>query len=483
MPMTPSRQMLKRIIPSAALVAAVCAVPLILLLVLGGRPVGFTSDQHFAVVLVAALSATAAALALFVLGAQRGDRRAVITGGAFLAMASLLAVHGAATPGFLVGQNGMISLAGGLTLPAGAVLLLVSAHPAMRGTGRVGPLVALMGAAAVAVLMVGGLGLTHPHSVPGVPEPQSNLALLAITIGVVCLVVVSVRAATTVLLTRRPRDLCVLIGLAVLICALVAQYMFAWGEAGFWMGHTMEVLGIGLVGFPVALDAWTAVPSRPLAGDLRVVDLLAREEAFLGRGVHALLRRLEEKDEATDGHTRRVAMLAVQVGEELDLPATRLRRLALGGILHDIGKLRVPDGILKKPGPLTDDEFRVIRRHPDWGAALLAELGFAPEVRAIVRDHHERLDGSGYPQGLLAHQLSLSARIVAVCDVYDALVSPRVYRDAWPATRALDLLRRETGTGFSPECVAALERVLARDAALVSQNTVTPAAPAVLLPV
>jgi putative nucleotidyltransferase with HDIG domain len=457
--------MLKRTVPSLALLVASAAVPLTLLLTLGERPVGLTSDQHFAIVLVAALSATTAALALFVLGARRRDRRAVVTGGAFLAMASLLAVHGAATPGFLVGQNGVIALAGGLTLPAGAVLLVVGAHPAARRAGPVGPLVALMAAAAVAVLMVGYLGLAHPHSVPSVPAPHSGLALLAVSTGVACLVIVAVRAATTALLTRRPRDLCVLFGLAILICALVAQYMFYWGEAGFWMGHGMEVLGIALVGFPVALDACAAVPSRPLAGDLRVADLVAREEAFLGRGVHALLRRLKDKDRATDGHTRRVALLAVRVGEELDLPATRLRRLALGGILHDIGKLRVPDAILKKPGPLTDDEFRVIRRHPEWGAALLTELGFAPEVRAVVRDHHERLDGSGYPQGLVEAELSEEARIVAVCDVYDALVSPRVYRDAWPAWRALDLLRSETGTGFSPECVAALERVLERDAA------------------
>ena len=457
--------MLKRLVPSLALAAAACAVPLTLLLTVGKRSVDLTGDQHFAIVLVAATSATIAALALFVLGARRRDRRAVITGGAFLAMASLLAVHGAATPGLLVGQNGVISLAGGLTLPAGAVLLLVGAHPAVRGSGPVGPLVALMGAASVAVLMIGALGLSHPHAVPGVPAPQSDLALLAVTIGVACLVVVAVRAATTVMLTRRPRDLCVLIGLAILVCALVAQYMFVWGEAGFWMGHAMEVLGIGLVGGPVALDAWTAVPSRPLAGDLRVADLVAKEEAFLGRGVHALLRRLEEKDQATEGHTRRVALLSIQVGEELHLPATRLRRLALGGILHDIGKLRVPDAILMKPGPLTDDEFRIIRRHPEWGDALLSELGFAPEVRAVVRDHHERLDGSGYPHGLEAYQLGEEARIVAVCDVYDALVSPRVYRDAWPAERALDLPRTEAGTTFSPECVAALERVLDRDAA------------------
>ena len=125
----------------------------------------------------------------------------------------------------------------------------------------------------------------------------------------------------------------------------------------------------------------------------------------------------------------------------------------------------MPDAILKKPGPLTDEEFRVIRRHPEWGAALLTELGFAPEVVGVVRDHHERLDGSGYPHGLPAHQLALEARIVAACDVYDALVSPRVYRDAWPASRALELLRRESGTAFSPECVDALAWVLEQEAA------------------
>ncbi|HTI34217.1 MAG TPA: HD-GYP domain-containing protein [Miltoncostaea sp.] len=466
--------MLRRLGPSLALTAAACAVPLGLLLWLGHRRLELTVGQHFAIVVVAASSAAAAALALFVLGARKRERRAVITGGAFLAMASLLAVHGASTPGLLIGDNTLIAFAGGLTLPAGAVLLLMGAHPSARRAGPVGPLVALLGAAALAVLMVGVLGMAHPHSVPAVPAQGSDQALLAAAVGIGALVVVGIRAATTALLTRRPRDLCVLLGLGILVTALVSQYRYHWGEAGFWIGHGTEVLGILLVGVPVAMDACAAVPSRPLGGDLRVVDLVAQEEAFLGRGVHALLRRLEAKDTATEGHTRRVAMLAVQVGEELDLPATRLRRLALGGILHDIGKLRVPDAILKKPAKLTDEEFAVIRRHPAWGDAILSELGFAPEVRAIVRDHHERIDGTGYPSRRTGPELSDEAMIVAVCDVYDALVSPRVYRDAWPAERALALLREETGTAFRPDCVAALERVLDRTSDAAPAPAVAP---------
>jgi putative nucleotidyltransferase with HDIG domain len=454
-----------RLAPPIALAAGATAPPLAVLVALGDRPLALTSNEHFGAVVIASLAAAAAAVALAVLGARRRDRRAVATGGAFLAMAALLAVHGAATPGLIVGKNGLIALAGGLTLPAGAALLLLAAHPAARRSGPVAPLVAMVAAAAAAVLLVGAVGLTHPHLVPAVPAPGETSALVAMALGLLFLAVVEVRAARTVLLARRPRDLCALLGLGLLTSALVAQYTYPWGQAGFIMGHAMEILGIALAGIPVALDACTRTPSRPLVGDLTAADLVAREEAFLGPGVHALMERLAEKDEATEGHTRRVAMLAVEVGEALGLPPSRLRRLALGGLLHDVGKLRVPDAILKKPGPLDDEEFAVIRRHPDWGAELLAELGFPAEVRGIVRDHHERLDGRGYPQGLEESRLTLEARIMAVCDVYDALVSPRVYRDAWEPERALDLLRRDSGAAFDPRCVEALERALAPEPA------------------
>ena len=116
--------------------------------------------------------------------------------------------------------------------------------------------------------------------------------------------------------------------------------------------------------------------------------------------MHALLQRLAEKDESTEEHTRRVALRAVQVGEELGLPPGHLRALAIGGLLHDIGKLSVPERILQKPAALAEDEFAVIKRHPEWGVKLLRELGgFNVSAQELVHNHHERLDGKGYPAG------------------------------------------------------------------------------------
>jgi putative nucleotidyltransferase with HDIG domain len=191
---------------------------------------------------------------------------------------------------------------------------------------------------------------------------------------------------------------------------------------------------------------------------------VAKEEAFLGARVHALMQRLAEKDESTEEHTRRVAMRAVQVGEELGLPPGQLRALAIGGLLHDIGKLSVPTRILQKPAGLEEDEFAVIKRHPEWGIKLLRELGgFNSSAQELVHSHHERLDGKGYPRGLNASSIGLDTRILTVCDVYDALVSPRVYRAAWSHEAALALLRDESGSAFDERCVAALERVLGRE--------------------
>jgi putative nucleotidyltransferase with HDIG domain len=171
--------------------------------------------------------------------------------------------------------------------------------------------------------------------------------------------------------------------------------------------------------------------------------------------------RLGEHDGSTEGHSRRVALLAVQLGEALNLPPATLRHLAVGGLLHDIGKLSVSGGILRKPGSLSDAEYEEVKRHPEAGERLLRELGgFSPEVLALVAAHHERLDGKGYPHKLAGPELGIGPRILAVCDVYDALVSDRVYREAWTRERALELLRKDTGSAFDGRCVWALQRVL-----------------------
>jgi HD-GYP domain-containing protein (c-di-GMP phosphodiesterase class II) len=157
-----------------------------------------------------------------------------------------------------------------------------------------------------------------------------------------------------------------------------------------------------------------------------------------------------------------VAKLAVAIGERLGLPEKRLRQLALGGLLHDVGKLSVPNEILNKPGRLTDEEFAEIRRHPGAGRELLSELGgFPPLVLDLVESHHERLDAGGYPNGLPARELDLAIRILTVADVYDALTADRVYREAWPAARALALLESEIGSAFDPDCVRALAELVA----------------------
>ena len=210
-------------------------------------------------------------------------------------------------------------------------------------------------------------------------------------------------------------------------------------------------------------------PGTPgAAPDLRGSQLVAHEEASLPAGVRPHLRDLFEKDKYVEGHSRRVALLAVQVGEELGLPPFRTRTLAVAGLLHDIGKLAVPDRILSKPGPLEEEEFELIRLHPTLGEELLGDLGLDGDVRRLVRDHHERLDGSGYPQGRSGDELDLDTRILSSCDVYDALISQRVYRPAWTSEQALRLLAEEAYEEvLDARCVDALERVLQREYGLV----------------
>jgi HD-GYP domain-containing protein (c-di-GMP phosphodiesterase class II) len=436
------------------------AGPALLFVVFGKTGVDFGGPAHFYFVGISAAAATAAAIALTVAGTRRNDGRTVVIATAFTIMAALLVLHGISTPMMLIDRNGLVSLSGAATLPVGAALLALCTLSRFRGPRAVRPLLRLQAVLLTGVLALGFVGMAFPTLVPKVPAPQSPVAWLSLVVGLAFYGLVGWRAVRTFRFTRRPADMLVIVGIAWLATALPGALLLTYADLGWWLGHVLEVLGIAAVGATVAIDLFRSQQSRPLIGDIRAAALVESEEAFLGAQVRSLMIRLAGKDCSTEEHTRRVALRAVEVGEVLGLSPERLRVLAAGGLLHDMGKLAVPDGILKKPGPLTDRQYRIIKRHAEWGDALLVQLGFGADVRRLVLDHHERLDGSGYPRQLREDELDLETRILAVCDVYDALVSPRIYRQAWPHEQAIAHIRAGAGTEFDERCVAALERVL-----------------------
>jgi putative nucleotidyltransferase with HDIG domain len=166
-------------------------------------------------------------------------------------------------------------------------------------------------------------------------------------------------------------------------------------------------------------------------------------------------RALDLRDKETEGHSQRVTEMTEALAQRMGLGDEALLHLRRGALLHDIGKMGVPDGILLKPGPLNDDEWQIMRQHPRFAYEMLAPIGYLAPALDIPYCHHEKWDGSGYPRGLAGEQIPLAARLFAVVDVWDALRSNRPYRPAWPASRVREHLRAQAGKHFDPAVVEA----------------------------
>ena len=179
-----------------------------------------------------------------------------------------------------------------------------------------------------------------------------------------------------------------------------------------------------------------------------------------GAPLASIARRYFDHDCEARAHACGVARLSLGIAVELGVERTQLSALALGAILHDVGKLEVPREVLAKPGRLTEDEWHLVRSHPAWGERLLAPHIRHPVVLAVVRSHHERHDGAGYPDRLRNGQSPLLARIVTVADAFEAMTAERPYRAALRRHEAFRELRACSGTQFDPICVAALVRVI-----------------------
>jgi HD-GYP domain-containing protein (c-di-GMP phosphodiesterase class II) len=242
--------------------------------------------------------------------------------------------------------------------------------------------------------------------------------------------------------------------------------------------HPLGLFGVVVFAMPAA--AMLVVTGQYLGATEGLVEEMRAKnqtlEALLGenRGLLASLSRghlqlirglaqsIDAKDPYTAGHTSRVAQYSVRIAGALGLDDATRREIEHGALLHDIGKIGVPDAVLMKPGPLDDAEWEAMRQHPLVACAILDGVDLSPTVLSMVRHHHENLDGTGYPDHLAGDDLPLPARIARVADAFDAMTSDRPYRDALSLAAARAELRRNAGTQFCPEIVDVFEELIDR---------------------
>lgn len=423
----------------------------------GPDPLWVIARTHFLVVSIAFLLTGMLAVVLGVAGQRQRNVQVTFIALAFSSLTLLTMLHGLATPGILLGSNPVIGVTShlSLALTAGwlALSALPSSHPVVDWLShRQGSLVGVWTAALVA-LVAWGLARPESWTVFVVSGPSSGWILAtAVTLLFAFAGAGFWRAYRY---SRMP-----LPGAMTYACCWLAASEWivltteAW-RASWWVYHVLIVAAIGALLVGVARQYAGRASISDVTRGLFLVDAVERIEVGLSEGVRALVRATEAHDPYTGGHSYRVALTAVRVGQRLGLDPTQLRALAQGGLVHDVGKLEIPDRVLNKEGGLDEEEMAGVREHPDAGYRMCRSLGFMREELEIIRYHHERYDGTGYPEGLAGEEIPILARVLAVADVYDALVSRRAYRDPWSHARALRHIRQERGSAFDPTCVDA----------------------------
>ena len=427
-------------------------------LVPGADPMLMAFSFHFYVVVFTALAAAAACAVIIAAGRTLRETRLLFLGLAFFSIAGIFAVHGLATPGFLVDRYyGVVVVSAWLSLTAGAAFVAASV---VDLPPRVERLVGergwkLAGVAAASIVAYLALGVTVPQWLDWVPYDEVAVQY-SLTLFVVALFSFAIwRYYQAYAFARLPSQLAMV---AALVLLVQVQAIILWGPAwhlSWWLYHGLYVVAFAVLFVGWAMEVWRAGTLRAIADALAMRDALAQ----LGRGLDApiveLVDAIETKDAATAGHVDRVSRHALAIGRRLDLSPAELRSLVLGARMHDVGKISVPTSLLVKPAPLTADEFAVVKTHTVQGHAIAQRIAALRGVAEIVRHHHERVDGGGYPDGLAGEEIPLLARIISVADTYDAMISGRPYRDAVSHVEAMAELFRVRGEQLDPRCVEA----------------------------
>jgi putative nucleotidyltransferase with HDIG domain len=187
--------------------------------------------------------------------------------------------------------------------------------------------------------------------------------------------------------------------------------------------------------------------------------------------VSALASAIDAKDTYTNGHSSRVAEYSRMIAERAGYSKAKQDEIYMMGLLHDVGKIGVPDEVINKPAKLTDEEFELIKEHPVIGAGILERIKERPTLAIGARSHHERYDGTGYPDGLSATDIPEEARIIAVADAYDAMTSRRSYRDVMPQAKVRDEIQKGSGTQFDPRFAEIMLKMMDEDSAYTMHET------------
>ncbi len=426
----------------------------------GTRPLWESPIALFVIVLIAAsLCTVASGVVLAVAWSNDGAELGMVA--AFAMSVSVLPlVHGLTTPGVLYGPNAatMSSVMLSLPLASVAVAPLIAPRSAVSRwiSRRWKPWVC----GHVVVLFALSIGLLVRPSLLPAPRFGAASSILVACLSLTVCAALSVRHLRLSWISGSVRPVAVAIGFAFIGASSLVWVARAPFTAGFWVAHLFDIVGVlGLtIGafFAYRQDRTFTDVVRPLVAN----EPLSAFELGLEPLVHRFVAMLETKDVITRDHVVRTAAHAIRVGEHLRLPGSDINRLGLAALLHDLGKLSVPDEILNKPGRLDVDEFEIVKGHPIAGQVLVEQSRVLAHIGPIVRGHHERIDGGGYPDGLAGNHIPFLARIVSVCDAYDAMAFTRQYREGLGHGRAIGVLQEHAGSQWDATIVAAVVECL-----------------------
>jgi putative nucleotidyltransferase with HDIG domain len=420
---------------------------------------------HFYIVSSVALLATVIALMVGIAGSRLRNIEISFLSLAFISLAEMFTVHGFSTPGLVMSPSPLPGIAAQLSVLLAAIWLWLSSlssdHVLVARLSRWKSYLVPVWTAALGCFAM--IGILVPDIVSIVPINRNPIKAIVAVTTIGLNLITMYRYNQSYRYSRFPLQLSIVYSSGWLISAQIIMVSGTTWMLSWWLYHFLLLLSMLVMIAGLVLQY---ASKKSISGAMKALftkDPIERITNSISPSVKALILATETKDPYTAGHNFRVTMYALRLAEEMQASPEQLRALAQGAIVHDVGKINVPDSILNKPGRLTDEERGIIEQHPVKGYELCRNLGFMKEELQIIRSHHERWDGSGYPDKLHGEQIPLLARIIAVADVYDALSSNRSYRQARSHSETIAFLHDHKGTHFDPDCVEAWIRLCERD--------------------